>query len=1158
MPNEQLGLGINAEAFNRAVKQSENRVKSFSGALGDLVKVMVRQTNAGISLTKQFQDYAGVVRNLETMVSKSKTGVITTQTTITQAVENTNVAISKQIQLLNSLRRGLGQQNATSGPASSPNELTPEIARAKQLTSIVTQTRQDQLRSLREVIQARYADADAQEQVARRERRILAQRRREWEKFQRGPLEYVDNIRRRALSLFEVVSVFRVLDASVQGFTQGLQNAVDVSVRIGEIQTIDRAATSYNKLFDSVIKISSEFGETPQRVSEALYQTISNQIASGEAAIQFVRDATKFSLATVTSVEKAVNTLSSTLNSYNLGLSRTNEISANFFKTIELGRIRAEDFQSSIGDLSNLAQQVGVSYQELNAAIALTTIQGVKPAEAFTRIRNILIKLIKPTDDMKEALASFGYQSGDAALQALGFGGVLQKLEEYAQGNASRMAALYGNIRAITGAFIFAGEGLNRYNQILSESTTSTLQYDNAINIISQNSGRKIRIAFQTIANSFTVFGNQVIDVVARLQEHFVKFEDGVLAIAKGVAGLVVAGGFATLAAAAASAARALFLFRTAAVGAADGATVLRISMGGWVGLFAGAAVAIGEGIYLWTEYAESIKTAAREEASARSNRFLEDVTQRFAKASQETEFFVRTQARSVAQLIGLRQQQRNAVLSEAQAEFERQQYFNEASRDDFIETYRANKATVISAYRDMKNTAQSVIAEISRAQNEGIVNTLDSQLERVTNPRTKSALIQRAITDMRRKLLAAAGQANLPEFQRIVQDIESLLAKQKSIEVSVAGEYGLRRASLAAEQRSNNFLTEKLNLLQQIGVRSKQLADQQRQDAIKAAAESNRIQALSQTVFGFKPKDIGDLESVAEVATLNQDAQAAAAELRKVTTDQTQLAVLNKRAAEIALLAATKIAIINEEDRRNQLTGATTELGNRMTDVDAELQIRKQYRTQLEAAGRGQAEREFADRLDELNEKVRIASANMGVSIQERAARDAFKNQEATFAAEIVQNFTAAQDEQIKILDRTMQDVRERFRVQGIAFEQTNLPTALENLQKAASNLSYTFERMRVMIPVPIGASQGFASGGRTDVVPAMLTPGEFVMNRNASSKFYSQLSHMNSGTQARGYQTGGSIGDVTINVQSDRTPVQTARMIRRELQSMQRQNVR
>ncbi len=84
-----------------------------------------------------------------------------------------------------------------------------------------------------------------------------------------------------------------------------------------------------------------------------------------------------------------------------------------------------------------------------------------------------------------------------------------------------------------------------------------------------------------------------------------------------------------------------------------------------------------------------------------------------------------------------------------------------------------------------------------------------------------------------------------------------------------------------------------------------------------------------------------------------------------------------------------------------------------------------------------------------------------------------------------------------------------------------------------------------------------GFTPRG-TDTVPAMLTPGEFVVNAKSTRKFYSELVAMNSGRKPIYRAMGGpvsnqTIGDININVKGGATSDKTIREIgpalRREL---------
>jgi hypothetical protein len=89
----------------------------------------------------------------------------------------------------------------------------------------------------------------------------------------------------------------------------------------------------------------------------------------------------------------------------------------------------------------------------------------------------------------------------------------------------------------------------------------------------------------------------------------------------------------------------------------------------------------------------------------------------------------------------------------------------------------------------------------------------------------------------------------------------------------------------------------------------------------------------------------------------------------------------------------------------------------------------------------------------------------------------------------------------------------------------------------------------------MPGKAQGGLINWGR-DTVPAMLTPGEFVVNANATRKFYSQLVAMNSGIQ--GFADGGlvnntNVGDINVNMKSSGNEsidvVRLGQLLRREI---------
>jgi TP901 family phage tail tape measure protein len=84
-------------------------------------------------------------------------------------------------------------------------------------------------------------------------------------------------------------------------------------------------------------------------------------------------------------------------------------------------------------------------------------------------------------------------------------------------------------------------------------------------------------------------------------------------------------------------------------------------------------------------------------------------------------------------------------------------------------------------------------------------------------------------------------------------------------------------------------------------------------------------------------------------------------------------------------------------------------------------------------------------------------------------------------------------------------------------------------------------------------GGPMHFADGGMfkphgTDTIPAMLSPGEFVVNARATRSFFSQLVAMNAGAKPIYRQDGGTvtnIGDINVSVNGSSSTRQTAREI-------------
>lgn len=303
---------------------------------------------------------------------------------------------------------------------------------------------------------------------------------------------------------------------------QSITDSVNFSKQLAAIGTLSQnSTTSLLQFRDGIIEVSNAYGLSRKDVADGTYETISNQIAEGSDAILFQAQAAKLAQATLSSQADAVNALSSILNSYNKGVSETDQISAAFFKTIDLGRLRLGDVANTIGTVTVAASQLGVSYQEVFAGVAELTRQGVTAANAQTFLRNLLNQLIKPTEATAEALNKYGFTTGQAAIQTLGFQGVLKLLATEADGNIEKFGEFGTNIRSLQALLGLAGDGGTKFDKTLKEITASTTEFDNAAKIVAESTGKQFERITTTLGNEFLKIGDLITSTIVKITNSF-------------------------------------------------------------------------------------------------------------------------------------------------------------------------------------------------------------------------------------------------------------------------------------------------------------------------------------------------------------------------------------------------------------------------------------------------------------------------------------------------------------------------------------------------------------------------------------------------------------------------------------------------------------
>jgi TP901 family phage tail tape measure protein len=238
---------------------------------------------------------------------------------------------------------------------------------------------------------------------------------------------------------------------------------------IANVSTIiDTSVISVDNLEKEVLKLDPALGSASE-MTKALYQSFSSGAETAKEAMQVTVDAAKFAKGALTTNAVAVDVLTTAVNAYGKANMDTAKASDIFFKGIQRGKLTGDQLASSIGASIPLFAATKIEMTQLVTGMAALTKQGVDAANATTQLNAIVNAFLKPSEAMTEALNSMGYASGSVFLETEGLSGALKMLETVTDGDATAMAELLPNIRALRGAMALTGTGGEEFNSILAE-----------------------------------------------------------------------------------------------------------------------------------------------------------------------------------------------------------------------------------------------------------------------------------------------------------------------------------------------------------------------------------------------------------------------------------------------------------------------------------------------------------------------------------------------------------------------------------------------------------------------------------------------------------------------------------------------------------------
>lgn len=326
-----------------------------------------------------------------------------------------------------------------------------------------------------------------------------------------------------ALEVAAVATSIGLAKAGVDSAGKFKDSFNEISTLITEISDDDLV-----KFQNSIKAYASDSTASLESINTAIYNAISAGV-SWKNSLGFLAEAEKLSVAGKADLNDVVRVLTGSLNAYGESTNQAGAYSDVLFNTVKNGVTTLPELASQLGQVTGLASNLNVPFDELNATIATLTANGLSTGNAITAIKGALTNIIKPTSEAAKAAESLGIQFDYSALKSKGFSGLMAEIADKAGTNKQAVTQLFGSVEGLNSALALTSkQGAVSFVEKLEELQNSTGATTDAFEKMVENTA----LIKQNLANNIELtlgaIGEPMLDEFKDIDKAIADIFDGI------------------------------------------------------------------------------------------------------------------------------------------------------------------------------------------------------------------------------------------------------------------------------------------------------------------------------------------------------------------------------------------------------------------------------------------------------------------------------------------------------------------------------------------------------------------------------------------------------------------------------------------------------
>lgn len=223
-----------------------------------------------------------------------------------------------------------------------------------------------------------------------------------------------------------------------------------------------------------ILGLAGATAKAPLELAEAM-NTVVDAGYTGAAALDVLRAAAKGATAGLGETKEIADAVTTAMKVY-----RRDNLSAAAATGILIaagreGRATLRELMPALGAIGPVANELGVSFRDVNAALAAVSDQGMSATEAGTALRAVFLTLLKPTTEAQQALADVGLSAEGLRRQVReqGLLSVMQSLQGAFAGNEAALTRVFPGAKTLGGVLTLLGTNAGAAQQAFTALATA-------------------------------------------------------------------------------------------------------------------------------------------------------------------------------------------------------------------------------------------------------------------------------------------------------------------------------------------------------------------------------------------------------------------------------------------------------------------------------------------------------------------------------------------------------------------------------------------------------------------------------------------------------------------------------------------------------------